>query len=125
MYNEIIMKRFSNPVNAGRMTNHSARGDARQGVHGDQVRIFLGVNDQGVVDRAKFKAFGCVVVIAAADVACDLVIGSVIDKAGMITTFDIANVLGDIPADKVGCVNVVLQALSSAVTDYNKRNARK
>lgn len=124
MYSQNIIDRFTNPKNSGHITNADASGTAGNPDASDVIKFLLKVENEKIID-AKFRAFGCVVAIASADVVVDLIINKTIENAGKITSREILNVLGDIDENKIGCVSVAIEALHQTLEDYRERKEQE
>ena len=123
MYNQKIMNIFKNPQNVGSLRGANAIGYATDFECGDIVKIFLSIEDN-IIKQAKFQAFGGADIIAASSVATKLLKDISIDEA---LEFDISSVvaeLGNFPENKKYCLNVIKDAISLAIEDYYKRQAR-
>ncbi len=124
MYSKTVLDRFQNPRNAGVISGASASGEAGNSACGDVVKMSLKVSEAGMILSAKFKTFGCSASIAASDVACDLIKGKTIDDALKITSSDILNVLGELPAHKMHSAILAEEVIRNAVEDYYKRKEK-
>ena len=124
MYNETVMKRFTNPKNAGMIINADGSGQAGNARCGDIMKIYLRVQ-KGVIIDAKFKTFGCVSAIASTDVACEMIKGKTIEQALKFTNNDFVKALGGLPEVKIHCSVLAKEAIEAAVNDYKKKLAKK
>ena len=79
MYNKKVLAIFQNPKNAGGMKGADAVGKVGNAACGDIMKIYLKISDDGIIQDARFKTFGCCAAIASTDVACDLIKGKTID----------------------------------------------
>ena len=121
MYNEKIVQILENPKNVGMVKGANAIGKAQSEVCSDILKFYLLFDEQGVVVEAKFKTFGGSCLIAVASVTTELVCGLTVDQVIHFDTNEIINVLGALPNKKGYCLELVTQALLSAVDDYYKR----
>jgi nitrogen fixation NifU-like protein len=80
------------------------------------------VNDQGVIEDAKFKTFGCGSAIASSSLVTEWVKGKTIDEALTIKNTDVANEL-NLPPVKIHCSVLAEDAIRAAVADYRKKRA--
>ena len=124
MYSQTVIDRFTNPINSGYIKNADASGTAGNADASDVIRIMLKVENNKITE-AKFKAFGCVVAIASADVLLDLILNNSLDTASKISSGDIIEVLGEIDDNKLGCVSVAIEALHQTLEDYKERQERE
>ena len=75
VYNEKVMEIFKNPKNMGDLKGANAVGQVGNMACGDIMKIFLKINDQEIIEDAKFKTFGCAAAIVSSSVACELIKG--------------------------------------------------
>lgn len=121
IYSEEVMKRFANPKNAKEMKNPNAVGIAGNLRCGDQMKVFLKIENNKIID-ASFLTFGCAAAIASSDALCDLAKGKTIDKAMKITKEDIVNILGKLPPIKLHCSVLGIETLHNAIKDYKEKH---
>ncbi|MCL2587243.1 MAG: iron-sulfur cluster assembly scaffold protein [Firmicutes bacterium] len=114
MYSELVMQRFAESKNAGKLKGSNAKGIAGNIEETDVVRIYLIVSEQDIIEDAKFRTFGCLPAIVASDILCDLIRGQSVEKALLITESLIWAVFGPIPEGRAYCATLVLQALHNA-----------
>ena len=120
MYNKTVLERFKNPKNAGGLRGANGVGKVGNAACGDIMKMYLLINEDGIIEDAKFKTFGCCAAIASTDVACDLVKGKTIDEALKVTNKQVFDILGDLPAHKIHCSVLAEESIRSAVEDYYK-----
>lgn len=125
MYNKNILERFQNPKNAGSLPKANAVGETKNASCGDVVKMYMKVSDSGIIENAKFKTFGCSASIVASDIACDLVKGKTIDDALKISSADITNLLGELPAHKMHSALLAEEVIRVAIEDYYKRKEKE
>jgi len=85
MYSEKVMDHFSNPRNVGEIENPSGVGTVGNAKCGDIMRIYLDIDDKGIINDCKFKTFGCGAAVATSSMATELVKGKNIEEALKIT----------------------------------------
>ncbi|NOY53008.1 MAG: Fe-S cluster assembly scaffold protein NifU [Deltaproteobacteria bacterium] len=119
-YSEKVMDHFMNPRNVGEIEDASGVGEVGNPSCGDVMRIYLKINE-GVIEDAKFKTFGCGAAIATSSMATEMVKGKTIEEAIKITNNVVAEALGGLPAVKMHCSVLAEEALESALTDYFKK----
>ena len=124
MYSKKIMDRFANPQNIGRVKGANAIGKVGNAVCGDIMNFSLRI-ENGIVEDAKFKTFGCVAAIVSSDVACDLIKGKTIDEAKAVTNKQVLEIIGEVPANKIHCSVLAQEAIADAMKDYDKRVAKE
>ncbi len=125
MYSQKVLEIFKNPINAGGLQGANGVAKVANEKFGDVVRIYLKVNDDKVIDVARFKAMGCVATIAVCNVLCDLVKGKTLDEALTVTAEDVVEVTGQLPEEKIALLPTIFQAFRDAVSDYYKRKERE
>lgn len=124
MYSKTILDRFQNPKNAGAVSGANAVGEAGNPACGDIVKMSLKISENGIIENAKFKTFGCSASIASSDIACDLIKGKSIDDALKISSADIVKVMGDLPAHKMHSAILAEEVIRVAIEDYYKRKEK-
>jgi len=120
VYSCKVMEHFSNPKNVGTLKNPSGTGKVGNPVCGDLMEVYISVKNNKVVD-AKFKTFGCCAAIAASDAVCELVKGKTVEQALKLTKQDVVDFLGELPALKIHCSVLGIDALKAAVKDYKSK----
>jgi len=120
MYSCKVMEHFSHPKNVGTLKNPSGTGKVGNPVCGDLMEVYISVKNNKVVD-AKFKTFGCCAAIAASDAVCELVKGKTLEQALKLTKQDVVDFLGELPALKIHCSVLGIDALKAAVKDYKAK----
>lgn len=125
MYNQTVIERFKNPRNAGGLRGANGVGKVGNAACGDIMKIYLRISDDGIVEDAKFKTFGCCAAIASTDVACDLIKGKTIEEALKVTNKQVFDILGDLPPHKIHCSVLAEEAIHAAVEDYYKKKEKE
>ncbi|MDR2201343.1 MAG: iron-sulfur cluster assembly scaffold protein [Clostridiales bacterium] len=118
MYNEKVVKEFSNPQNAGELQNANAVGKVGNAVCGDIMQISMLIDENDVITDVKFKTFGCAAAIATSSVATRLVKGKTVDEALKITNKQVIDELGGLPVQKLHCSVLAEEAIREAINDY-------
>ncbi len=121
MYSKEIIERFKNPRNAGGLRGANGVGKVGNAACGDIMKVYLLVDDNGIIKDARFKTFGCCAAIASTDVACDLIKGKTLDEALKVTNKQVYDILGEMPQHKIHCSVLAEESIHAAVEDYYKR----
>lgn len=125
MYSKTVIDRFQNPRNAGGMHGANAIGQVGNAACGDIMKMYLKINNNGVIENAKFKTFGCCAAIASTDMACDLIKGKTIEEALKVTNKDVLKLLGELPPHKIHCSILAEESIRAAVEDYYSRREKE
>ena len=122
MYTEKVMDHFTNPRNMGEIENASGVGTVGNAKCGDIMRIYLDIDDSGIINDVKFKTFGCGAAVATSSMATELVKGKTIKQALMITNKAVMEALDGLPPAKVHCSLLAEEAIHAALWDYAEKN---
>ena len=121
MFSARTLERFKNPTFAGGLRGANATGKAEDELSKDLIKIYLLVNDEGIIENAKFKTYGGVATIVTCDFVCQMLIGKNLEEALSISEEDILNEYFDIPSDRKYCASLAEEAIKNDVEDYYKR----
>ncbi len=123
-YSDIVKDHFLSPRNflMGDETKypHDAEGTVGNPVCGDQMKMFLQIEDDKIKD-VKWKTYGCASAIASTSALSELAKGKTLDDALKIGPAEIAEFLGGLPAHKFHCSVLGHEALSAAIENYHKQ----
>jgi nitrogen fixation protein NifU and related proteins len=117
LYSEQVRTHYANPRNVGSVDNPSGKAMVRSPVDSDTVLITLRIEND-VVRDVRFKCMGCVVAIACASMATEMVLGQPVEQAYRITEQEVAHALGGIPDYKMRCSNLAPEAIRKAIEDW-------
>lgn len=122
-YSKEVLEHYENPRNVGTLN----KGDLRVGTGlvgapacGDVMRLQIKVNDDGVIEDAKFKTYGCGSAIASSSLVTEWIKGRSIDEAKEIKNKDIADHLS-LPPVKIHCSVLAEDAIRAAIEDYKNK----
>ena len=125
MYSEKVMDHFNNPRNVGEIENPSGVGTVGNAKCGDIMRMYLDIDDNGIIQEAKFKTFGCGAAVATSSMATELVKGKTIQEALQVTNKAVMEALDGLPPVKVHCSLLAEEAIHAALWDYAQKNGIK
>lgn len=126
-YSEKVLDHYENPRNVGSMDNADptvGTGMVGAPACGDVMRLQIQVNDEGVIEDAKFKTYGCGSAIASSSLLTEWVKGKTLEEAQEIKNTDIAEELA-LPPVKVHCSVLAEDAIKAAVDDYHSKQDQK
>ena len=126
-YSDKVIDHYENPRNVGSMDkNDDSVGTGLVGAPacGDVMRLQIRVNDDGVIEDAKFKTFGCGSAIASSSLATEWLKGRKLEDATTIKNMDIATEL-NLPPVKIHCSVLAEDAIKSAIEDFRRKQAAK
>ena len=124
-YHQNVLDHYNNPRNVGTMDKADpAVGTGLVGAPacGDVMKLQIKVGDDGVIEKAVFKTFGCGSAIASSSYATEILEGIKIEEAMHIKNTDIAEHL-KLPPVKLHCSMLAEDAIKAAVNDYKKKKA--
>ena len=122
-YSDKVIDHYENPRNVGTFDkDDSDVGTGMVGAPacGDVMRLQIKVNDQGIIEDAKFKTYGCGSAIASSSLITEWVKGKSLDDALAIKNSEIAEEL-ELPPVKIHCSILAEDAVKAAVEDYKKK----
>ncbi len=122
MYSEKVMDHFSNPRNVGELENASGVGTVGNAKCGDIMRIYLDIDERGMIREARFKTFGCGAAVATSSMATELVKGRTVQEALAVTNKAVMEALDGLPPAKVHCSLLAEEAIHAALWDYAQKN---
>ena len=121
-YSKKVMDHFMNPRNVGEIENASGVGTVGNAKCGDIMRMYLDIDENGVVREAKFKTFGCGAAVATSSMATELVRGKTVQEALGVTNRAVMEALDGLPKVKIHCSLLAEEAIHAALWDYAEKN---
>ena len=122
MYSEKVMDHFNNPRNVGELDNPSGVGTVGNAKCGDIMRMYLDIDERGVIRDVKFKTFGCGAAVATSSMATELVKGKTVEEALTVTNKAVMEALDGLPPVKGHCSLWAEEAIHAAVWEYAQKN---
>ena len=122
-YSEKVIDHYENPRNVGVLDTQSRNvGTGMVGAPacGDVMRLQIQVNEQGIIEDAKFKTYGCGSAIASSSLLTEWVKGKTLDEAAQIKNVDIAEELA-LPPVKIHCSVLAEDAIKAAIHDLKQK----
>jgi nitrogen fixation NifU-like protein len=124
-YSDKVIDHYENPRNVGSFEkNDPTVGTGMVGAPacGDVMKLQIKVNNEGIIEDAKFKTYGCGSAIASSSLVTEWVKGKTLDEAGSIKNSEIAEHLA-LPPVKIHCSILAEDAIKAAVNDYRNRHS--
>jgi len=125
-YSEQVIDHYENPRNVGKMDAddpHVGTGMVGAPACGDVMRLQIKVNDEGVIEDARFKTYGCGSAIASSSLVTEWVKGMTLEEASELKNSRIAEELA-LPPVKIHCSVLAEDAIKAAVEDYRKKQQK-
>ena len=126
-YSDKVVDHYENPRNVGSLDKNAedvGTGLVGAPACGDVMKLQLKINDDGIIEDAKFKTFGCGSAIASSSLVTEMVKGKTIEYAMGIQNSVIAEEL-KLPPAKIHCSVLAEDAIKAAIADYQKKKAAK
>ena len=126
-YSDKVLDHYENPRNVGKLDDEDVNvGTGMVGAPacGDVMRLQIKVDEDGVIEDAKFKTYGCGSAIASSSLLTEWVKGRSLDQATEIKNKDIADELG-LPPVKIHCSVLAEDAIQAAIADVKSKRQEK
>lgn len=123
-YSDKVIDHYENPRNVGSFDKNDpqvATGMVGAPACGDVMKLQLKINDNGVIEDAKFKTYGCGSAIASSSLVTEWVKGKTLDEAAEIKNTDISQELA-LPPVKIHCSILAEDAIKAAIEDYKAKH---
>lgn len=124
-YSKKVLDHYENPRNVGSFDKddpHVATGMVGAPACGDVMKLQLRINDDGVIEDAKFKTYGCGSAIASSSLVTEWVKGKTVTEASELKNTEIAQEL-ELPPVKIHCSILAEDAIKAALDDYKKKQS--
>ncbi len=118
LYSDKVMDHFQNPRNVGKIDDADGIGEVGNAKCGDIMRMYIKVDDDGIITDCKFNTFGCGSAIATSSMATELIKGKPIGEALQLSNKAVVEALDGLPAHKIHCSVLAEEAVRAAVKDY-------
>ncbi len=122
VYSDKVIDHFTNPRNVGEIENPSGVGTVGNAKCGDIMRIFLDIDENGIIRDCKFKTFGCGAAVATSSMATEMVKGKSVEEALQLTNKAVMEALDGLPQVKIHCSLLAEEAVHAALWDYAQKN---
>ncbi len=123
-YSTKVIDHYENPRNVGsfdKSDDQVGTGMVGAPACGDVMKLQIRVNEQGVIEDARFKTYGCGSAIASSSLVTEWVKGKTLDQAGTIRNTQIAEELA-LPPVKIHCSILAEDAIKAAIDDYRAKH---
>jgi len=124
-YSDKVIDHYENPRNVGSFEKDDptvGTGMVGAPACGDVMKLQIKVDENGIIQDAKFKTYGCGSAIASSSLVTEWVKGKTLDQAGSIKNSEIAEELA-LPPVKIHCSILAEDAIKAAVNDYRNRHS--
>ncbi len=119
---EKVMDNLQNPRNVGKLEDADGIGEVGNAKCGDIMRMYIKVDDNGIITDCKFNTFGCGSAIATSSMATELIKGKSVKEALELSNQAVVEALDGLPPQKIHCSVLAEEAVRAAVKDYYDRN---
>ena len=125
LYSEKVMEHFRNPHNMGKIDDADGIGEVGNAKCGDIMRMYIKVDDEGVITDCKFNTFGCGSAIATSSMATEMIKGKPLAEAEQLTNEAVVEALEGLPPVKIHCSVLAQEAVQAAIADYRAKKQQK
>ena len=124
-YSDKVLDHYENPRNVGTMEQDDpsvGTGMVGAPACGDVMRLQIKVSDDGIIEEARFKTYGCGSAIASSSLLTEWVKGKTLEEAGQIKNTDLAEELA-LPPVKIHCSVLAEDAIKAAIEDFRGKKS--
>lgn len=122
-YTKKVLEHFMHPHNVGKLDKPDAVATEGSPACGDMLKLYLKVDPETKqIEDIKFESYGCASNIATGSIITDLAIGKTLDEAKKLSWKSAAEALGGLPAVKVHCAVLAVDALRTAIENYEHQH---
>ena len=118
LYSEKVMDHFQHPRNVGKIDDADGIGEVGNAKCGDIMRMYLKIDDNGIITDVKFNTFGCGSAIATSSMATEMIKGKSVSEALELSNKAVVEALDGLPTHKIHCSVLAEEAVKAAVKDY-------
>ena len=125
-YSNKVLDHYENPRNVGKLDekdSHVGTGMVGAPACGDVMRLQIQVSDDGIIEDARFKTYGCGSAIASSSLVTEMVKGKTLEQAGAVRNVDIVEELA-LPPVKIHCSVLAEDAIRAAISDYKQKQEK-
>ena len=121
LYSDKVMDHFRNPRNVGKIDDADGVGEVGNAKCGDIMRMYIKVDDEGIITDCKFNTFGCGSAIATSSMATELIKGKSVDEALELSNKAVVEALDGLPTHKIHCSVLAEEAVRAATPRTSRR----
>lgn len=122
-YSQKVIDHFTHPHNVGKIDNADASATEGSPSCGDMVKLYLKVNETSkIIEDIKFESYGCASNIATGSIITDLAMGKTLEEAKQLNWKSADQALGGLPPVKVHCAVLAVDALRTAIENYEHQH---
>ena len=125
LYSEKVMDHFQNPRNVGKIDDADGVGEVGNAKCGDIMRMYLKIDENGIITDVKFNTFGCCSAIATSSMATEMIKGKSVSEALTLSNKAVVEALDGLPAHKIHCSVLAEEAILNALEDYYSKHPEK
>jgi nitrogen fixation NifU-like protein len=120
MYSKKVLDHFKNPRNQGELKGANAVAQKGNPVCGDVMKIYLKVDEKGIIQDVSFETLGCAAAIAVSSLLTEYIKGMTVEEAKKVTKDDIVKEADGLPPAKIHCSMLGVDAALAALKNYEE-----